>query len=157
MPLPESAQRVQTALAAAGFDNAVVEMPASTATAAEAAEACGCTIGQIAKSLIFRGAESDRAYLVIASSTNRVNERAVGELLGEPLARADADFVRAATGFAIGDVPPPGHPAKLTTLVDRDLMAHAVIWAAAGTPRAVFQLTPDDLVRLTAGRIVDVT
>ena len=157
MPLPESAQRVQAVLAAAGLDNAVVEMPASTATAAEAAEACGCTVGQIAKSLIFRGAESGRAYLIIASGTNRVNERAVGELLGEPLARADADFVRAATGFAIGGVPPLGHPAKLTTLLDRDLLAHDVIWAAAGTPRAVFRLTPDDLVRLTAGRIIDVT
>ncbi len=157
MPLPESAQRVQAALAAAGFDNAVVEMPASTATAADAAAACGCTVAQIAKSLIFRGAESDCAYLIIASGTNRVNERAVGQLLGEPLARADADFVRAATGFAIGGVPPLGHPAKLTTLVDRDLMAHDVIWAAAGTPRAVFQLTPDVLARLAGGRVVDVT
>ena len=157
MPLPESAQRVQDALAAAGFDNRVVEMPASTRTAAEAAAACGCAVGQIAKSLVFRGADTDQAILIIASGTNRVNEAAVGRLIDEPLARADPDFVRAATGFAIGGVPPLAHAAPLLTLLDRDLMGHDVIWAAAGTPRAVFQLTPDALMRMTGGRIVDVT
>ena len=157
MALPESAQRVQDALTAAGFDNTVVEMPASTRTAAEAAAAGGCGVGQIAKSLIFRGTTSGRAYLIIVSGTNRVNEAAVGRLLGEPLARADAALVREATGFAIGGVPPLGHATDLTTLLDRDLATHDVIWAAAGTPRAVFQLTPDALARMTGGRTVDVT
>jgi len=157
MTLPASAQRVQDALTDAGFDHAVVEMPESTRTAEEAAAACGCTVAQIAKSLVFRGKDSGEAWLVITSGANRVHERRLGRQIGEALGRADADFVREATGFSIGGVPPLGHGAPINTVIDRDLMALGEIWAAAGTPRCVFQLTPDELKRMTGGQVLDVT
>lgn len=152
-PLSAAAQRVQHALAAHGLGLTVVELPQSTRTATEAAAAVGCTVGQIAKSLIFRARDSSRPVLVIASGSNRVDEKAVAALLGEPLAKADADFVRAHTGFAIGGVPPIGHLEPPVTFIDEDLLAYAAIWAAAGTPNAVFQLTPSDLVTLTGGTV----
>ncbi len=155
-PLKESAKRVQAALAARGFAFEAREFPAGTRTSAEAAAAIGCAIGQIAKSLVFRARESGRPVLVIASGANRVDETAVGALLGEKIGRADADFVRAATGFAIGGVPPLGHREAPVTLIDRDLLAFQEIWAAAGTPNAVFRLKPADLVAMTGGRIADV-
>ncbi len=151
--LSSSAQRVQQALSAHGLGLTVVELPQSTRTAAEAAATVGCTVGQIAKSLIFRARDSNRPVLVIASGSNRVDEKAVAALLGEPLAKADADFVRARTGFAIGGVPPIGHLEAPVTFIDEDLLAFDVIWAAAGTPHAVFQLTPADLVALTGGKV----
>lgn len=151
--LSASAQRVQAALAERGFSFTVVELPASTRTAAEAAAAVGCEVAQIAKSLIFRGATSNEPVLVVASGANRVDEARVGELLGEPIAKADAAFVREATGFAIGGVPPVGCARPLRTLVDADLMQFPVIWAAAGTPHAVFRLTPAELAELCAGRV----
>ena len=153
MALPGRAQRVQDALAAAGFSNRVVEMRASTRTAEEAAQACGCAVAQIAKSLVFRG-EGGEPVLVIASGANRVHERRLGRRLGVRLGRADADFVRAATGFGIGGVPPLGHTRALTAVIDEDLLAHSEIWAAAGTPRAVFRLTPEELVAMTGGRVL---
>jgi len=137
-----------------GFE--VSEFPAGTRTAAEAAAAVGCEVAQICKSLVFRRLRSGEPVLVIASGGNRVDEARVGELLGEPIGKADAEFVRARTGFAIGGVPPAGHVAPVETLVDRDLLAFDVVWAAAGTPRAVFRLTPAELVELTAGRVADV-
>ncbi|MCP4329738.1 MAG: YbaK/EbsC family protein [Alphaproteobacteria bacterium] len=155
--LPSSAQRVQDALAEKGFANRVVVMPATTRTAAEAASACGCSVAQIAKSLIFRAKSSDRPVLVITSGANRVNEKRVAEALGEKLGRADADFVRERTGFAIGGVAPIGHGGPVVVFIDRDLMAFDEIWAAAGTPSAVFKLTPDDLVAMTGGAIIDIT
>ena len=154
--LSASAQRVQDALAARGFALAVVELPQSTRTAAEAAAAVGAEVGQIVKSLIFRAAETGRAVLVLASGSNRVDEKAVAALLGEPIARADAEFVRARTGFAIGGVSPVGHLEPLPTYIDEDLLTHDVLWAAAGTPNAVFKLTPDELVRLTGGAVARV-
>jgi prolyl-tRNA editing enzyme YbaK/EbsC (Cys-tRNA(Pro) deacylase) len=156
-PLPASAQRVQDALAALGCDARVREMPASTRTAAEAAAACGCAEGAIVKSLVFRGAQSGQGILVLTSGANRVHEKRLGRLLGEKLARADADFVRAATGYAIGGVPPLGHVTEMRVVMDRDLHAYPQIWAAAGTPRAVFPTTPDELARLTAAEVVAVT
>lgn len=153
--LKESARRVQAALAAAGFDFQVSEFPASTRTSEEAAAAIGCTVAQIAKSLIFRARDSGRPVLILASGVNRVDEKAVGRLLGEKLGRADADFVREATGFAIGGVPPVGHRVAPVTFVDADLMALEEIWAAAGTPNAVFRLTPAALVELTGGQVAD--
>ncbi|MFQ5971258.1 MAG: YbaK/EbsC family protein [Alphaproteobacteria bacterium] len=156
MTLPDSAMKVQAALAAAGFDNRVTEMPASTRTAADAARACGCRVGQIAKSLIFRGRESGKAVLVIASGDNRVDEGRAGLLLGEEIERPEAAFVREATGFAIGGVPPIGHPRPVTTLIDEDLLGFSEIWAAAGTPRTVFKLTPDELVRMSRGRVAKI-
>jgi prolyl-tRNA editing enzyme YbaK/EbsC (Cys-tRNA(Pro) deacylase) len=145
---------VQNALSAHGFTLAVVELPQTTRTAAEAAAAVGCSVGQIAKSLIFRGAQSGRPVLVLASGSNRVDELAVAGPLGEPLEKADADFVRARTGFVIGGVPPVGHNESMPTYVDEDLMAYDVLWAAAGTPNAVFKLTPADLLRLTQGIVI---
>jgi prolyl-tRNA editing enzyme YbaK/EbsC (Cys-tRNA(Pro) deacylase) len=133
----------------------VSTFPEGTRTAADAAAAIGCDVAQIVKSLIFRRA-SGAAVLVVASGASRVDEAKVEALLGEPIGKADADFVRAATGFAIGGVPPAGHAAPLETLVDRDLLALGEIWAAAGTPRTVFPLTPDELMAMTGGRVADV-
>jgi prolyl-tRNA editing enzyme YbaK/EbsC (Cys-tRNA(Pro) deacylase) len=154
--LKASAQRVQAALAAHGIAAEVREFPASTRTSAEAAAAIGCTIGQIAKSLVFRARTTDRAVMVIASGANRVDEKAVAARLGEPIGRADADFVRARTGFAIGGVPPIGHAEPLPIFIDRDLLAFDEIWAAAGTPNAVFRLRPADLVAMTGGDVADI-
>ena len=151
-----SARRVQEALAARGFAFDVKEFPESTRTSAEAAAAIGCAVGEIAKSLVFRGAESGEAVLIIASGANRVDPAKAEALLGEAIGRADADFVRAATGFAIGGVPPLGHDRPLVTLIDEDLLAFEVIWAAAGTPNAVFRLSPKDRGNLTGGRVGDV-
>jgi prolyl-tRNA editing enzyme YbaK/EbsC (Cys-tRNA(Pro) deacylase) len=154
-PLKASARRVQEALAARGFGFEVKEFPASTRTSAEAAAAIGCAVAQIAKSLVFRGAESGQAVLIIASGANRVDPAKAKALLGEAIERADAEFVRLATGFAIGGVPPLGHDRPLVTLIDRDLLAFEEIWAAAGTPNAVFRLAPGDLSALTGGRTGD--
>src|SRR5687767_14900136 len=115
-----SARRVQDALREQGFGFEVVELPQSTRSAAEAAQAVGCQVAQIAKSLVFRGTESGRPVLVIASGANRVNERRVSEFIGERIGKADADFVREATGFAIGGVPPVGHTQPVETLIDED-------------------------------------
>lgn len=155
-PLSGAAQRVQDLLAARGLPARVVELAQTTRTAAEAAAAVGGEVADIAKSIVFKGAGSGAPVLVIASGVNRVDETKVAARLGEPLAKADADFVRAATGFAIGGVPPVGHAQPIRTLIDRDLLKRARIWAAAGTPNAVFSLTPDELLRITGGEPADV-
>lgn len=155
-PAKASAQRVQEALAALGFDFQVREFPESTRTAAEAAAAIGCAVGQIAKSLIFRARESGRPVLVIASGSNRVDEKRVAAILGEKIERADADFVREKTGFAIGGVPPLAHRETPVTLIDSDLERFEEIWAAAGTPNAVFALTPHALAEATQGTLAEV-
>ena len=155
--LSGSSQRVQDALREKGFGFEVVELPQSTRSAAEAAQAVGCQVAQIAKSLVFRAMESGRPVLVIASGANRVNERRVSELIGERIGKADADFVREATGFAIGGVPPVGHVRPVETLIDEDLLRYDEIWAAAGTPNAVFRLVPGELVAMTGGRLVAIT
>jgi len=157
MALSPSAQKVQDALAALGFDAfRVVEMPDTTRTSAEAAAAIGCTVAQIAKSLVFKGRDSGDPVLVIASGANRVDTHKLAALLGEPVDRPDADYVRERTGFAIGGVPPVAHSTPLRTFIDRDLFQHAEIWAAAGTPHAVFRLTPADLERMTGGAVVEI-
>jgi prolyl-tRNA editing enzyme YbaK/EbsC (Cys-tRNA(Pro) deacylase) len=157
MNLSPSAKRVQDALQALGMSLQVVELPASTRSAAEAAAAVGCTLGQIVKSLVFRSLDSDRPVLVETSGSNRVNEGQLRALVCEMIGKADADFVRQRTGFVIGGVPPVGHTEKLLTFIDQDLMQYTEIWAAAGTPNAVFRLTPDELVRITGGEVVRVT
>ena len=156
MTLPSAAQRVQVVLDEAGHGLTVVEMPDSTRTAEEAAAACGCEVGQIAKSLLFKTRKTQRPLLVVASGTNRVNERQVGQLLGEKIGRADADFVRAETGFAIGGVPPVGHKQPIATILDEDLWRFDTIWAAAGTPRCVFQVAPDVLSAITGGQVAGI-
>ena len=152
--LQSSAQKVQEALTALGLPCQVVELPASTRTAQEAAQAIGCTVAQIVKSLIFRGMRTGKPILVLASGVNRVNEKRLGEMAGEPIGKADAEFVRQHTGFAIGGVPPVGHPTPIETYIDADLLQYQEVWAAAGTPRAVFRLLPQDLQKMNRGSIV---
>jgi len=151
-----SARRVQQALRAAGVSLKVVELPESTRTAAEAARAVGCEVGQIAKSLVFRGKQSGRAILIVASGAHRVDEGKVSGKIGEPLQIAPPDFVRAETGFAIGGVPPLGHTKPLATYIDKALLQHEVIWAAAGTPHAVFRLRPEELIAITGGEVIEI-
>ena len=154
--LNATAQGVQDALKALGLASQVVELPASTRSAAEAAQAIGCRVEQIAKSLVFRGMSTDRPVLAIVSGANRVDEERMGELIAEAVAKADADYVRQRTGFAIGGVPPVGHVESLMCLIDEDLFQYDSIWAAAGTPCAVFPLTPVELQRITGGRVISV-
>ena len=142
-------ERVRLAFSDAGVPCDVKEMSSTTRTALEAAQAIGCEVAQIAKSLVFRGQSSDSAILVIASGAHRVNEGKLASLIGENLERADAAFVRSRSGFAIGGVPPAGHSLIKRTLLDAALRLHSEIWAAAGTPFAVVPLTPDNLQRLT--------
>ena len=151
--LSASAQKVQDALAARGYSYEVREGEHVTRTAAEAAAVVGCEVGQIAKSLVFRGGDSGRAVLVIASGANRVNEAAVAAVIGEPIAKADAAFVREQTGFAIGGIPPLGHARALEVVVDGDLLQYDAIWAAAGTPNSLFRLDPRDLPAMTGGQV----
>ena len=154
--LSRSAQVVQDALAARGFAHQVVESEHPTRTAKEAAQAVGCRVGQIAKSLVFRGAQSGCAVLVIASGANRVDEGKLASEVGEPVEKPDAEFVRERTGFAIGGVPPLGHREPLPALIDEDLLKHEEIWAAAGNPNALFRLAPADLLAMTQGRVIAV-
>jgi prolyl-tRNA editing enzyme YbaK/EbsC (Cys-tRNA(Pro) deacylase) len=149
MTLHPSAQRVQDELSRRGSAAVVRQLDRTTRSAAEAAAAVGCDVGQIAKSLVFRGAKSGAGILVITSGANRVDEPALEERLGESIGRADAEFVRQATGFAIGGVPPLGHARPLTTYFDEDLLGYATIWAAAGTPNALFEVDPYDLLRMS--------
>jgi prolyl-tRNA editing enzyme YbaK/EbsC (Cys-tRNA(Pro) deacylase) len=148
---------VQEALRALGLGHEVVELGTSARTAADAARAVGCRVDQIAKSLVFRLHDSGRALLVVTSGANRVDEARVATLVGEPLERADAAFVRAETGFAIGGVAPIGHARPVVTLIDAHLLTFEEIWAAAGHPNTVFRLTPDDLVKMTGGRVATVS
>ena len=154
--LPPAAQRVQDALTKLGHKGRVRVMPASTRTSAEAAAAVGCGVAQIAKSIIFRAKPSQRAVLVMASGVNRVDEKKVAALVGEGIGKADAEFVRSRTGFVIGGVPPVGHDTPPVVLIDEDLLALGDIWAAAGTPNAVFPLTPAELVALTEGKVAEI-
>ena len=151
-----NALKVQQALDYFGLSLQVMELPESTRTAQEASVAIGCDIGQIVKSLVFKGKRSGKGILVIASGANQVSEKKVETILGEPLGKADAEFVRAQTGFPIGGVPPLAHALPLLTLIDEDLLQYDQIWAAAGTPHAVFQLTPHNLLKITSGTLCDI-
>jgi prolyl-tRNA editing enzyme YbaK/EbsC (Cys-tRNA(Pro) deacylase) len=154
--LPNAVQRVANAARAAGLAIDVKVMPASTRTAEDAAAACGCDVAQIVKSLIFKGKASGRPYLLLVSGGNRVNEKAMAATLGEEIVRPDADFVRAATGFAIGGIPPLGHATPLTPWLDEDLLQFGTVWAAAGTPSAVFAVDPKALAAATGATIIPV-
>ena len=157
MGLSESAQKVQNELIKQGIKGEVIELPDSTRTAVEAAQAIGCTVAQIVKSLVFRGAETGKAVLIEASGINRVNEKVAAQWAGEPIVKADADFVREKTGFAIGGVPPVAHATEMgVVLIDEDLLQYAELWAAGGTPHAVFPLTPQELVKLSGGKVVSI-
>ena len=154
--LRDASRRIQAALDQHGVGLSVKEFPASTRTAAEAAATIGCDVTQIAKSLIFKGKSSGMPIMVIASGANRVDEKKIKALLGEAIGKANADFVREKTGFAIGGVPPLAHDVPPKVLIDRHLMDLEEIWAAAGTPFAVFRLEPQTLVTITEGAIADI-
>ncbi|KID56037.1 membrane protein [Pseudoalteromonas luteoviolacea] len=156
MNLSKSAQRVQDAIIAAGCKFSVVELPGSTRTADESAITIGCELGQIVKSLIFKGKESGKPVLVLVSGKNRVKEKRVAQCLGEKLSKADADFTRTVTGFAIGGIPPLGHLEPLITFIDEDLLEYETVWAAAGTPHAVFSLPSYKLPELTSGQVITI-
>lgn len=155
--LSPAAQKVQEALRARGFAYEVVESSQPTRTAADAAKLVGADVARIAKSLVFRTKTSGRPILVIASGANQVNEFRIGMYLKEPVEKAPAALVHKATGFAVGGVPPLGHATALETFIDEDLLKYQEIWAAGGTPNALFKLTPADLKAMTGGRVVRVT
>ena len=154
--LSPSAQKIQDLINALGYPYTVIEHAESTRTAQEAAERAGCELGQIVKSLIFKGKDSGKPILVLTSGANRVDEKRISEYAGEAIGRADADFVRGVTGFAIGGVPPVGHLQKMETYLDEDFLGYQTIWAAAGTPNAIFELKTSDLQKMTGGRVVRV-
>ncbi len=155
-PLSPSAQKIQKELIALGFDFIVIESDAVTRTAQEAADAAGCSLGQIVKSLVFKGSVSGRPILVLTSGKNRVNEKLMGGYAGEPIARANPDFVRSVTGFAIGGIPPIALSQPIDAYLDEDLLEYPTIWAAAGTPNAIFELTPLALQAMTHGQVIKV-
>ncbi len=155
--LPKSAAKVRDAAGRAGLAIEPIEMPATTRTAEDAARACDCTVGQIVKSLVFRGKVSGDPYLLLVSGDNRVDQKGVAADLGEALTRPDADDVRALTGFAIGGIPPLAHDTPLATYIDVDLLNHDVVWAAAGTPNCVFASDPDKLAAAIGATAITVT
>ena len=153
--LPKQAELVVQAARAHGLELDVHEFPAGTPTAADAANAVGCDVEQIVKSLLFMA--DDRPVLVLTSGRNRVDIGKVGKQLGAgEVRKADANQARAATGYAIGGTPPFGHPSPLDVLIDQDLAGFDEVWAAAGTPRHVFPISPPDLVRASGGKVCDV-
>ena len=154
--LSPSAQKIQALLNSLGYNYTVIEHAESTRTAQEAADRAGCELGQIVKSLIFRGKTSGKPILVLTSGVNRVDEKRISGYAGESISRADADFVRTVTGYAIGGVPPIGHNEKMETYLDEDFLQYEMVWAAAGTPNAIFELTIDDLQKMTEGKITQV-
>ncbi len=156
MGLSPTAQKVQDLLQARGFNIRVLEFAESTRTSQEAADRAGCSLGQITKSLIFKGRQTHKPILVLTSGANRVDETRLAEYAGEPIGRADANFVRSVTGYAIGGVPPAGHAQPMETYMDEDLLQYDTIWAAAGTPNAIFELSPADLQKMSGGRAVRV-
>ena len=154
--LSKSAQKVQDALTK--LDNAyeVIEAAESTRTAEEAAARVGCSVGQIVKSLVFKGKKSGKAILILTSGANRVDVKRIAAYAQEKIGRADPDFVRERTGFAIGGIPPLGHIHPIETYVDEDLLNFEEIWAAAGTPKAVFKMRASELEKMTGGKIIQV-
>jgi prolyl-tRNA editing enzyme YbaK/EbsC (Cys-tRNA(Pro) deacylase) len=155
--LSSTAQKIQNLLNELGYNYTVIEHAESTRTAQEAADQAGCELGQIVKSLIFRGKISGKPILVLTSGPNRVNEKLISEYAGESIGKADADFVRAVTGYAIGGIPPFGHVEPMETYLDEDFLKYTTIWAAAGTPKAIFELKTEDLQKMTNGKVVKVT
>ncbi|TAM49664.1 MAG: YbaK/EbsC family protein [Paraburkholderia sp.] len=153
--LPETARRVALLLRERGHEKPVVMLSQTGKTSAEAAAGLGCSVAQIAKAILFRRRHDDAPVLVVASGVNRVDEKKVAQHVGE-IGRADAAFVREKTGYAIGGVCPIGHLTPPVTLIDSDLLQLDSLWAAAGHPHAVFNLSPQELIALTGAPVVDV-
>jgi prolyl-tRNA editing enzyme YbaK/EbsC (Cys-tRNA(Pro) deacylase) len=155
--LTAAEQRVADALSSHALPGKVIVLEELATTAQMAAEALGIEVGRIVKSLVFRGATTGKPYLLLVSGANRVHEKRVGRLIGEALERSDADYVKLHTGFSIGGVSPYGHPGPLATFIDHKLFEFATVWAAAGNPRSVFEVTAADLERTTAATRIEVT
>ena len=155
-PLSPSAQKIQNLLHSLGYDYTVIEHADSTRTAEEATDRAGCELGQIVKSMIFMGQQTGKPILVLTSGANRVDEKRISVYAGESIGRAQADFVRSITGFAIGGVPPIGHIQKMETYIDEDFMPYETVWAAAGTPNAIFELQTEALQKMTGGKVARV-
>jgi prolyl-tRNA editing enzyme YbaK/EbsC (Cys-tRNA(Pro) deacylase) len=151
----ESVQRVRTALERAGVRAEIVELPGAARTAKAAAEFLGCDVAQIANSLVFRAESSDAAVLVMSSGARRVDLAKLAGIVGEPVGKADADFVRRRTGFAIGGVAPVGHLESPRTFIERSLAPYPLLWAAAGHPHTVFRLSYAELLSLTGAPEID--
>jgi prolyl-tRNA editing enzyme YbaK/EbsC (Cys-tRNA(Pro) deacylase) len=154
-PLSSSSQKVQDILNTFKLEHQVFELEVPVKTAQQAADVVGCSVAQIAKSLVFMS-NSGKPVLVIASGSNRVSETLVAAILGESIARATPDFVRSSTGFAIGGIPPVGHAVQPLVVIDQDLLEHQSIWAAAGHPNSLFELNPNDLEQMTGGTIASI-
>ncbi len=155
--LTKSAESVQNALASHGLSCQVLELSQSTRTAADAASTIGCEVAQIVKSLIFKTKLTHRSVLILASGSNRVDEKKIESQVGEKITKADADFAKAVTGFAIGGIPPIGHKQAIDfTFIDEDLLKFDSVWAAAGTPNAVFNLQGKDLLEMTHGKVISI-
>lgn len=157
MALSKSAEVVQKSLFEKGLTFEVVELESTTRTASDAATSIGCQIGQIVKSLLFCTKDKREPILVLASGPNRVSEKAIQKYVGEEIVKADADLARTVTGFAIGGIPPCGHKTSISHVyIDEDLLQYEILWAAAGTPHAVFKLPAADLQRVTDGKIISI-
>lgn len=154
MYLMNPSETVRNALKSPGLKTEIIEFRQSTKTSAEAADALGCGIGQIAKSLVMEAGNG--AVLVVASGANRVDKKKVSRFLGKRAKMMEPEKVLETTGFEVGGVPPVGHRSKLRTLIDKDLLLHEIIYAAAGTSNTVFPLTPNDLIKITEGEVVEV-
>jgi prolyl-tRNA editing enzyme YbaK/EbsC (Cys-tRNA(Pro) deacylase) len=155
--LKKSAQSVQDVLSTRGLECKVIELNDSTKTALDAAATIGCDVGQIVKSLIFKTKSTHKPVLILTSGPNRVNEKTIETLVGEQISKADADFTRDVTGFAIGGIPPIGHKHPIDLIyIDEDLMSFDSVWAAAGTPNAVFNLQSHYLNALTNGQVISI-
>ena len=154
--LKKSAHAIQEALSNAGLECQVKELPSSARTAKEAARAIGCTVAEIAKSIVFIASASSHPLLVIASGVNRIDEKRIAHHLHQEVQIATPEFVRRTTGYAIGGVPPCAHAREMEIFIDKDLLELREIWAAAGTPNAVFHITPEELVKLTEAKIIAV-
>ncbi len=157
MQLPRSAQQIQQALEQKGLPCSVIELEVSARTAADAASAIGCQVAEIVKSLLFCTKETNIPVLVLASGINRVSEQAIEKLVGEPIIKADANFTREITGFAIGGIPPLGHKQPIVHIfIDEEILQYTTVWAAAGTPHTVFSLPSTALVYATGGKLVSI-
>ena len=154
--LRKSTYAVQDALNAAGLECRVKELSNSAHTAKEAAMAIGCTVAEIAKSIVFSVSTPPRPLLVIASGINRIDEKRIAHHLNEEIQIATPEFVRRTTGYAVGGVPPCAHASKMEIFIDQDLLGLKEIWAAAGTPNAVFRILPEELVKLTEAKVIAV-
>jgi prolyl-tRNA editing enzyme YbaK/EbsC (Cys-tRNA(Pro) deacylase) len=155
--LKAAEKRVAAVLEQHGLPARVIVLEQLATTAQMAAEAVGVEVGRIVKSLLFKGKQSGKPYLLLVSGANRVHEKRAGAQIGEALERSDADFVKEWTGFSIGGVSPFGHPAPLATFLDQDLFNYDTVWAAAGDPRSVFEISAGDLERTTGAKRIDVT